>query len=45
LLAGRRVPQGQRPASSRNRAVDGATAAGFLARLRGLIEQPLDIVL
>ena len=26
------------------RAVDGATAAGFLTRLRELIEQPLDIV-
>ncbi len=28
-----------------HRAVDGATAAGFLTRLRELIEQPLDIVL
>ena len=28
-----------------HRAVDGATAAGFLARLKELIEQPLDIVL
>jgi pyruvate dehydrogenase E2 component (dihydrolipoamide acetyltransferase) len=28
-----------------HRAVDGATAAGFLTRLRKLIEQPLDIVL
>ena len=28
-----------------HRAVDGATAAAFLTRLRGLIEQPLDIVL
>ncbi len=28
-----------------HRAVDGATAAGFLARLRELIEEPLDIVL
>jgi pyruvate dehydrogenase E2 component (dihydrolipoamide acetyltransferase) len=28
-----------------HRAVDGATAAGFLTRLRDLIEEPLDIVL
>jgi pyruvate dehydrogenase E2 component (dihydrolipoyllysine-residue acetyltransferase) len=28
-----------------HRAVDGATAAGFLARLKELIEEPLDIVL
>ena len=28
-----------------HRAVDGAIAAGFLARLRELIEEPLDIVL
>jgi pyruvate dehydrogenase E2 component (dihydrolipoamide acetyltransferase) len=28
-----------------HRAVDGATAAGFLGRLKELIEQPLDIVL
>ncbi len=28
-----------------HQAVDGATAAGFLSRLRELIEQPLDIVL
>ena len=28
-----------------HRAVDGATAASFLTRLRELIEQPLDIVL
>ena len=28
-----------------HRAVDGATAAGFLTRLKELIEQPLDIVL
>jgi pyruvate dehydrogenase E2 component (dihydrolipoamide acetyltransferase) len=28
-----------------HRTVDGATAAGFPTRLRGLIEQPLDIVL
>ena len=28
-----------------HRAVDGATAARFLARLRELIEYPLDIVL
>jgi pyruvate/2-oxoglutarate dehydrogenase complex dihydrolipoamide acyltransferase (E2) component len=28
-----------------HRAVDGATVAGFLTRLRDLIEEPLDIVL
>ncbi len=28
-----------------HRAVDGATAAGFLTRLKELIEEPLDIVL
>ena len=28
-----------------HRAVDGATAAGFLTRLKELIERPLDILL
>lgn len=45
-LAGQEAAEpGRRPGPEQRDALGGATAAGFLTRLRGLIEQPLDIVL